>query len=136
MAVVYPLPENSVFNAVCDAEQDRDFVEIKLWDEQRLEFLRRFLPFERGIPRMELRGALVTIDAIETQSAIARRPWRWAAIICRPSRRTAPPPMRMSPDRDADRERDQRIGGVERPALPFGDCFQHCVGDGRHQVGQ
>jgi len=28
----------------------RDFVEMKLWDEQRLEFLRRFLPFERGIP--------------------------------------------------------------------------------------
>ncbi|APY14055.1 ISAs1 family transposase [Brucella sp. 10RB9214] len=26
------------------------FVETKLWVEHRLEFLRRFLPFERGIP--------------------------------------------------------------------------------------
>jgi predicted transposase YbfD/YdcC len=27
-----------------------DFVETKLWGDQRLDFLRRFLPYERGIP--------------------------------------------------------------------------------------
>jgi hypothetical protein len=27
-----------------------DFVEIRLWGEQRLDFLRRFLPCERGLP--------------------------------------------------------------------------------------
>jgi predicted transposase YbfD/YdcC len=27
-----------------------DFVEIRLWGEQRLDFLRRFLPYERGLP--------------------------------------------------------------------------------------
>jgi hypothetical protein len=25
-------------------------VEIRLWGEQRLDFLRRFLPYERGLP--------------------------------------------------------------------------------------
>jgi hypothetical protein len=28
----------------------RIFVEIRLWGEQRLDFLRRFLPYERGLP--------------------------------------------------------------------------------------
>jgi hypothetical protein len=27
-----------------------DFVEIRMWGEQRLDFLRRFLPYERGLP--------------------------------------------------------------------------------------
>jgi DDE_Tnp_1-associated len=27
-----------------------DFVEIRLWGKQRLDFLRRFLPYERGLP--------------------------------------------------------------------------------------
>lgn len=48
--VVYPLREILlvVLSAtLCGME---DFVETKLWGEQRLPFLRRFLPFERGIP--------------------------------------------------------------------------------------
>ena len=27
-----------------------DFVEIRLWGEERMDFLRRFLPYERGLP--------------------------------------------------------------------------------------
>ena len=27
-----------------------DFVEVRLWGRQHLVFLRRFLPFQRGIP--------------------------------------------------------------------------------------
>ena len=27
-----------------------DFVEIRLWGDQRLDFLRRFLSYERGLP--------------------------------------------------------------------------------------
>src|SRR3546814_18976504 len=27
-----------------------DFVEIRLWGGQRLDFLRRFLPYDRGLP--------------------------------------------------------------------------------------
>ena len=33
-------------------------------------------------------------------------------------------------------EENQRIVHFHRPALPFGDSFQHGVGDGRNQVGR
>jgi predicted transposase YbfD/YdcC len=48
--VLYPLPEILLL-VLCGALTGmEDFVEIKLWGEERLEFLRRFLPYERGIP--------------------------------------------------------------------------------------
>lgn len=48
--VVYPLPEILLLVLCATLSGMDDFVETKLWGEQRLEFLRRFLPFERGIP--------------------------------------------------------------------------------------
>lgn len=48
--VVYPLREILLLVLSATLCGMDDFVETKLWGEQRLPFLRRFLPFERGIP--------------------------------------------------------------------------------------
>lgn len=48
--VIYPLREILLLVLCATLSGMEDFVEIKLWGAQRLEFLRRFLPFERGIP--------------------------------------------------------------------------------------
>lgn len=48
--VLYPLPEILLLVLCATLSGMEDFVEIKLWGEQRLDFLRRFLPYERGIP--------------------------------------------------------------------------------------
>lgn len=48
--VLYPLPEILLLILCGTLTGMDDFVEIKLWGEERLEFLRRFLPYERGIP--------------------------------------------------------------------------------------
>lgn len=48
--VVYPLPELLLLvlcATLCGAE---DFVEITRWGKRKLDFLRRLLPFEHGIP--------------------------------------------------------------------------------------
>ena len=48
--VLYPLQEILLLVLCATLTGMEDFVEIKLWGEQRLDFLRRFLPYERGIP--------------------------------------------------------------------------------------
>jgi predicted transposase YbfD/YdcC len=48
--VLYPLPEILLLVLCATLSGMEDFVEIELWSEQRLDFLRRFLPYERGIP--------------------------------------------------------------------------------------
>jgi hypothetical protein len=48
--VAYPLPEILLLVLCGTLTGMDDFVEIALWGEQRLDFLRRFLPYERGIP--------------------------------------------------------------------------------------
>lgn len=48
--VVYPLPEILLLVLCATLAGMEDFVEIRLWGDQRLEFLRRFLPYERGLP--------------------------------------------------------------------------------------
>ncbi len=48
--VLYPLPELLLLVLCATLSGMEDFVEIKLWGEQRLDFLRRFLPYERGVP--------------------------------------------------------------------------------------
>lgn len=47
---MYPLPEILLLVLCATLSGMEDFVETKLWGEQRLSFLRRFLPYERGIP--------------------------------------------------------------------------------------
>lgn len=48
--VLYPLPEILLLVLCATLSGMEDFVEIRLWGEQRLNFLRRFLPYERGLP--------------------------------------------------------------------------------------
>jgi predicted transposase YbfD/YdcC len=48
--VLYPLPEILLLVPCATLSGMEDFVEIGLWGEQRLDFLRRFLPYERGLP--------------------------------------------------------------------------------------
>ena len=48
--VVYPLPE-ILLTVLCGTMAGaEDFVEIKRWADQKLDFLQRILPFEHGIP--------------------------------------------------------------------------------------
>jgi hypothetical protein len=52
--VLYPLAEILLLllcATICGAD---DFVEIELWGEEHLAFLRRFLPFVRGIPSHDM----------------------------------------------------------------------------------
>ena len=48
--VLYPLPEIMLLVLCATLSGMEDFVEIKLWGEQRIDFLRRFLSYDRGIP--------------------------------------------------------------------------------------
>lgn len=48
--VIYPLPEILLLVLCATLCGMEDFVEVRLWGRQRLAFLRRFLPYERGIP--------------------------------------------------------------------------------------
>src|ERR1700689_3052801 len=48
--VLYPLPEILLLVLCATLSGMEDFVEIRLWGQQRLDFLRRFLPYERGLP--------------------------------------------------------------------------------------
>jgi predicted transposase YbfD/YdcC len=48
--VIYPLPEILLLVLCATLSGMEDFVEVRLWGNQRLEFLRRFLPYERGLP--------------------------------------------------------------------------------------
>src|ERR1700682_2808473 len=47
---LYPLPEILLLVLCATLSGIEDFVEIRLWGGQRLDFLRRFLPYERGLP--------------------------------------------------------------------------------------
>jgi len=57
--VVYPLPEILLLVLGATLSGMEDFVEIRLWGEQRLDFLRRFLPYERGIPSHDTLGDVI-----------------------------------------------------------------------------
>ena len=48
--VLYPLPEILLLVLCATLSGMEDFVEIRLWGEQRIDFLRRLLPFDRGLP--------------------------------------------------------------------------------------
>ncbi len=48
--VLYPLPEILLLVLCATLSGMEDFVEIRLWGDERLDFLRRFLPYERGLP--------------------------------------------------------------------------------------
>ena len=57
--VLYPLPEILLLVLCATLAGMEDFVEIRLWGKERLEFLRRFLPYERGIPSHDTLGDVI-----------------------------------------------------------------------------
>lgn len=62
--VIYPLPEILLLVLCATLSGMEDFVEIRLWGEERLDFLRRFLPFERGLPAHDtLNDVINALDA-------------------------------------------------------------------------
>jgi predicted transposase YbfD/YdcC len=62
--VMYPLPEILLLVLCATLSGMEDFVEIRLWGEERLDFLRRFLPFERGLPAHDtLNDVINALDA-------------------------------------------------------------------------
>jgi predicted transposase YbfD/YdcC len=54
--VLYPLPEVLLLVLCATLAGADDFVEIEAWGRERLDFLRRFLPFHRGIPSHDTLG--------------------------------------------------------------------------------
>ena len=69
--VVYPLPEILLLVLCATLCGMDDFVETKLWGEQRLDFLRRFLPYERGIPAHDTLNDVVNALDPDIENAAA-----------------------------------------------------------------
>jgi len=64
--VLYPLPEILLLLVCATIAGADDFVEIALWGEEHLTFLRRFQPFQRGIPSHDvLCDVIAAIDPEE-----------------------------------------------------------------------
>ncbi|MDP4025024.1 ISAs1 family transposase [Methylobacterium sp. NEAU 140] len=62
--VIYPLPEILLLVLCATLCGMDDFVEIRLWGERRLDFLRRFLPYDRGLPAHDtLNDVVNALDA-------------------------------------------------------------------------
>jgi predicted transposase YbfD/YdcC len=57
--VLYPLPEILLLVLCATLAGMEDFVEITLWGKERLAFLRRFLPYERGVPSHDTLGDVI-----------------------------------------------------------------------------
>src|SRR5258708_10684200 len=57
--VLYPLPEILLLVLCATLAGMEDFVEITLWGKERLEFLRRFLAYERGVPSHDTLGDVI-----------------------------------------------------------------------------
>jgi predicted transposase YbfD/YdcC len=61
--VLYPLPEVLLLLLCATLAGADDLVEIELWGEEQLAFLRRFLPYRHGIPSHDtLGGVLAALD--------------------------------------------------------------------------
>ena len=58
--VVYPLPEVLLLVLCATLAGAEDFVEAVRWGRSKLGFLRRFLPFERGVPSHDTLGDVVS----------------------------------------------------------------------------
>ena len=48
--VVYPMPQIMLLVLCAPVGGMKDLVEIRLWGQEKMDFLRRFLPFKRGLP--------------------------------------------------------------------------------------
>jgi predicted transposase YbfD/YdcC len=63
--VRYPLPEILLLVLCATIGGMEDFVEIRMWGDHRLDFLRRFLPYERGLPSHDTLNDVV--NALEAE---------------------------------------------------------------------
>lgn len=62
--VLYPLPEILLLTLCATLSGMEDFTEVRLWGGERLDFLRRFLPYERGLPSHDtLNDVINALDA-------------------------------------------------------------------------
>jgi hypothetical protein len=62
--VLYPVPEILLLVLCGTIAGGDDFTEIALWGEEHLAFLRRFLPFQHGIPSHDtLTEVIAALDA-------------------------------------------------------------------------
>jgi predicted transposase YbfD/YdcC len=59
--VLYPLPEIVLLLLCATLSGADDFVETELWGNEKLSFLRRFLPYEHGIPSHDTLGEVIRI---------------------------------------------------------------------------
>jgi predicted transposase YbfD/YdcC len=59
--VLYPLPEIMLLLLCATLAGADDFVEIQLWGEQNLAFLRRLRPYEHGIPSHDTLGEVIRV---------------------------------------------------------------------------
>ena len=64
--VAYPLPEVPLLLLCATLSGMEDFTEISLWGRERLAFLRRFLPFDRGVPSHDTLNDIVNAIDGET----------------------------------------------------------------------
>ena len=70
--VIYPLPEIMLLVLCATLTGMEDFVEIKLWGEQRIDFLRRFLAYDRGIPSHDtLNDVMNALDPVLFKACFA-----------------------------------------------------------------
>ena len=70
--VVYPLPEILLLVLCATLSGMEDFTETRLWGGERLDFLRRFLPYERGLPSHDtLNDVINGLDAELFKSCFA-----------------------------------------------------------------
>jgi len=67
--VVYPLPEILLIVLCGVLAGADDFVEIERWANGKLDFLRRFLPFEDGIPSHDTLNDVINALPAEAFSA-------------------------------------------------------------------
>lgn len=71
--VVYPLREILLLVLCASLCGMEDFVEIRMWGELRLDFLRRFYPYERGLPAHDtLNDVLNALDPELFQDCFSR----------------------------------------------------------------
>ena|SRR5689334_6586552 len=59
--VLYPLPEIMLLLLCATLAGADDFVEIAVWGERNLGFLRRLLPFQHGIPSHDTLGEVIAM---------------------------------------------------------------------------
>ncbi len=59
--VLYPLPEIILLLLCATLAGADDFVEMQLWGQQNLAFLRRFLPYGHGIPSHDTLGEVLAV---------------------------------------------------------------------------